>query len=75
MKKANPSDEKLASNYEFISCFRHPAAVQVDNCWRSESWIIAVVSGTFCKWLAQADYNALFTAEGAMLPLIREMMM
>ncbi|CAM0947238.1 unnamed protein product [Alopecurus aequalis] len=69
IKKGNP-----VLDYEFISSFRHPAAVQVENYFKKQCLVISMVDGTFAKWLARKEKEHLFTEQGRMLPLLRDMM-
>uniref|UniRef100_A0ACD5ZKB0 Uncharacterized protein n=1 Tax=Avena sativa TaxID=4498 RepID=A0ACD5ZKB0_AVESA len=74
LKRVKSAVPNFVSNYDFISKFHHPTAVQVDNYYlHTESLVVSRVNGTFTKWLAQMNNNDLFTAEGTTLPLIREM--
>jgi hypothetical protein len=70
----NMDDESLRQSYSFMSSFRHPAAIIVENYLCKGSLVISMVDGSFLKWLTKRTPSELFS-NGTMLPLLRNMVM
>lgn len=74
IKRGVASSKNWASDYHFVRALAHPAAIQVENYFKSECVIISEVDGSFSKWLDTRKPIELFAA-GTMLPILKNMIM